>query len=110
MGEGNENLVYPCPSDFKSFLHAVKSYDMEPSDFTFHRKEGVLRIFIALKNPSPRPGFNPRALGSVASTLTTTPPRRLWLRVAPWSPTAVSKLDRKPSASAVVSDRCDAES
>jgi hypothetical protein len=31
-------------------------------------KEGVLRIFIALKNPSPRPGLNPRTSGSIAST------------------------------------------
>jgi hypothetical protein len=44
--------------------------------FTSHPKEGVLRMFINLKNPSPRPGFNPRPLGLVASTLTTTPPRR----------------------------------
>jgi hypothetical protein len=35
----------------------------------------VLRIFIAFKNPSPRPGLNPRPLVPVASTLTTTPPR-----------------------------------
>jgi hypothetical protein len=37
----------------------------------------VLRIFIALKNPSPGPGSNPQPLGPVTSTLTTTPPRRL---------------------------------
>jgi hypothetical protein len=36
----------------------------------------VLRIFIALKLPSLRPGLNPRLLGPVASTLTTTSPRR----------------------------------
>jgi hypothetical protein len=36
----------------------------------------VLRIFIGLKNPSPWPGSNPQPLGPVASTLTTTPPRR----------------------------------
>jgi hypothetical protein len=49
---------------------------MEPSSFTSHPKKGVLRIFIALKNPSPRPDLNPRPLGPVESTLTTTPPRR----------------------------------
>jgi hypothetical protein len=43
----------------------------------FHPKEGLLRIFIALKIPSLRPGLNPRPFGPVASTLTTTPPRRL---------------------------------
>jgi hypothetical protein len=46
------------------------------SGFTSDPKEGVLRIFTALKNPSSRPGLNPRPLGPVASTLTTTPPRR----------------------------------
>jgi hypothetical protein len=35
------------------------------------REEGVLRICIALKNPSPRSGSNPRPLGPVASTLIT---------------------------------------
>jgi hypothetical protein len=28
------------------------------------REEGVLRIFIALKNPSPWPGFEPATFGS----------------------------------------------
>jgi hypothetical protein len=45
--------------------------------FTSHPKEDVLRIFIALKNLYPRQGLNPRTLDPVASTLTTTPPRRL---------------------------------
>jgi hypothetical protein len=43
------------------------------------RKEGVLRIFITLKNPLPWLGSIPQPLGPVASTLTTTPPRRLIL-------------------------------
>jgi hypothetical protein len=47
------------------------------SGFISHTKEDVLRICIALKNPSPRSVLNPRPLGPVASTLTTTPPRRL---------------------------------
>jgi hypothetical protein len=46
------------------------------SGFTFHPKECVLRIFIAFKNPSPRPSSNLRLLGPAASTLTTTPQRR----------------------------------
>jgi hypothetical protein len=46
------------------------------SGFASRSKEGVLRIFIAVKNPSPWPGVNPRLLGSVASTLTSTPPKR----------------------------------
>jgi hypothetical protein len=44
------------------------------------QEEGVLRIFIALKNPSLWLGLNPQPLGPVASTLTTTPPRRLLYR------------------------------
>jgi hypothetical protein len=43
------------------------------SGFTSHSKEGVLRNFIALKNPLPWPALNPQPLGPVASTLTTTP-------------------------------------
>jgi hypothetical protein len=35
---------------------------MGPSRFTSHPKEGVLRIFIALKNPWP--GFEPATFGS----------------------------------------------
>jgi hypothetical protein len=54
MGEGNENLVYSSPWDFKgSLLHAIKSYDMGHPTLLLIRKVGVLRIFIALKNPSP---------------------------------------------------------
>jgi hypothetical protein len=32
--------------------------------FTSHPKEGVLQTFIALKNASPPPGFEPADLGS----------------------------------------------
>jgi hypothetical protein len=46
------------------------------SGFASYLKEGVLQIFIALKNPSPWPGSNPRPLGPGASTLTTAPPRQ----------------------------------
>jgi hypothetical protein len=45
--------------------------------FTSCLKEGVLQIFIVLKNPSPWPGLKLRPLGPVASTLTTKPPRQL---------------------------------
>jgi hypothetical protein len=76
MGEGNEKLVLSIPVEVV-LLHAVKSYYMRPPALLPIRKEVVLRIFIALKNPSPRPGSNSQTLGPVASTLTTTPPRRL---------------------------------
>jgi hypothetical protein len=42
--------------------------------FTCHPKDGVLRIFIALTNPSFQPDLNPRTLGPVASMLAITPP------------------------------------
>jgi hypothetical protein len=47
--------------------------------FTCPPKEGVLWIFIVLKNPSPRQGLITRALSPVASTLNITSPRRLSL-------------------------------
>jgi hypothetical protein len=77
IGEGNENLVYSSLGTSRVLLHVVKSYDMGPPALFPIRAEGMLRIFIALKNTSPWPGSNPQPLGPVASTLTTTPPRRL---------------------------------
>jgi hypothetical protein len=77
MDEGNEYLVYTSPWDFRRSLRCRKILRHGTSGFTSHPKEGVLRIFIALKNPSPSPGSNPRPLGPVASTLTITPPRLL---------------------------------
>jgi hypothetical protein len=59
-------------------LYAVKSYDMVPPDLLPIRVE--LRIFIEIKNPSTLPDLNPQYLRPVASTLTTTPPRRLRLK------------------------------
>jgi hypothetical protein len=47
------------------------------SGFTSHPKDGVLRVFIVLKHQSPRLGLHSQPLDPVASTLTTTPPRRL---------------------------------
>jgi hypothetical protein len=76
MDEGYENLVYPFPWDFKTSFTCRKILRHGPFGFTSHPKEGVLRIIIAPKNPSPWPGPNPQPLGPVASILTTTPPRR----------------------------------
>jgi hypothetical protein len=45
-------------------LNAVKSYDMDLPALHPIREEGVLRIFIALKNPSSWPGFEPANFGS----------------------------------------------
>jgi hypothetical protein len=76
MGEENENLFYSSRGTSRVLLHVVKSYVMVPPALLPIRKSGVLRIFIALKNPSPWPGSNPQTLGPVTSTLTTTPPWR----------------------------------
>jgi hypothetical protein len=57
------------------FLLAVKSYDMGADGFTSCPKEGVLRIFISLKNPSPQLGLNLQTLGPISSILNITPPR-----------------------------------
>jgi hypothetical protein len=67
--------IHPCGIS-RVLLHAIKSYHVGPSRFT-SLEEGVLRIFITLKNPLPWPGSNPQPLGPVASTLTTAPPS--WL-------------------------------
>jgi hypothetical protein len=40
------------------------------------REEGVLRISVALKNPSPWPGFEPATFGYSGQHTYTTPPRR----------------------------------
>jgi hypothetical protein len=55
----------------KVLLHAV-NLRHGTDGFTSPPKEVVLRIFITL---IPRSGSNPRTLGPVASTLTTSPPR-----------------------------------
>jgi hypothetical protein len=74
VSEGNENLVYPSPWDFKRSFTRCKILRHGTSGFTSHPKEGVLLIFIALKNPTPLPGSNSQLLSPVASTLTTAPP------------------------------------
>jgi hypothetical protein len=76
-GRRSENFAYQYPEYLKGYLTYRKILGHGASSFTYHPKEGVLRIFIALKNPSPRPGMNPRPLGSVECMLITTPPRPL---------------------------------
>jgi hypothetical protein len=74
----SENFAYQCLKYLKGYLTCRKIL-LGTSGFTSHSKEGVLRIFIALKNPSPRPDLNLRPLSPAASTITTTPPRRpIW--------------------------------
>jgi hypothetical protein len=58
-------------------LHVVQSYDMGPSGFNFPSERKLCCRFLSpLKNPSPWQGSTPQPLGPVASTLTTSPPRR----------------------------------
>jgi hypothetical protein len=75
-GRRSENFVYQYLKYLKGYLTCRKILRHGTSGFTSRPKEGVLLVFIALKNPSPRLGLNPRPLNPVASTLTTTPPRR----------------------------------
>jgi hypothetical protein len=73
----SENFSYRYVKYLKGSSTCLKILRHVTSGFTSHPKEGVLRIFIAFKSLSPRPGLNLRPLGPVASTLTTTPPKRL---------------------------------
>jgi hypothetical protein len=73
-GRWSENFACQYVKYLKGALTCRKILRHGTSGFTSHPKEGVLRIFIALKNPSP--GLNSRPLGPMASTLTTTPPVR----------------------------------
>jgi hypothetical protein len=75
-GRRSENFAYQYLKYLKGSLTFRKILRHGTSGFTSHTKEGVLRIFNALKNPLPRPGLNLRPLGPVANTLTATPPRR----------------------------------
>jgi hypothetical protein len=66
----NENFAYQYLKYLKGSFTCRKILGHGTSGFTSHPKEDVLQIFNGLKNPSPRPGFNPLPLGPVASTLT----------------------------------------
>jgi hypothetical protein len=77
MDQGVRILLIQYVRYLKGSLTCGKILQHGTSGFTSHPKEGVLQIFIALKNPSLLPFLNARPLGSVAITLTTTLPRRL---------------------------------
>jgi hypothetical protein len=88
----------------KDVKHCVKSYDMERQACL--PKEGVLRIFIALKNSSPLPGLIPRPLGPVASILTTTPPRRLLIYLGYYTDRLYFQEFPKGAKLCKISDSC----
>jgi hypothetical protein len=72
-GRRKENFAYSVALIRQRIFTCRKSLRYGTSGFTSRPTEGVLPIFIALKIR--RPSLNPRPLGPVASTLTTTPPR-----------------------------------
>jgi hypothetical protein len=71
-GRRSENFAYQYLKYLKGSLTCRKILRHGTSGFTSHPKEDVLQIFITPKNPLSRLGLNPRPLGPVASTLTTT--------------------------------------
>jgi hypothetical protein len=65
---------------FTDLLHAVNLRNASHS-FTFLPKEGVMRIFLALKNPTTSAGFEPANLGFKGQHTTSRPPKTLTLTV-----------------------------
>jgi hypothetical protein len=74
-GRRREHFAYQCLRYVNGSLTCRKISRRGTSCFISHPKEGVLRIFISLKNASSRPGLNPLPFGLVANTLTIIPPR-----------------------------------
>jgi hypothetical protein len=69
---GREWWICPC----KRFFYMPLILQHGASNFTHTHKEGMLWMFIALKNPLPWLALNMWTLGPMASILTITPPRR----------------------------------
>jgi hypothetical protein len=82
-GRRSENFVYLYLKYLKGSITCHQILRYGDSGFASHSNEGVLWNFIALKNPSPWPGLNPRPLGPVASTLAITPQRQC-VQVTTW--------------------------
>ena len=61
---------------FSDLLHAV-NLRHGTNGFTSHPKEGVLRIFSALKNPTASAGFEPENLGTKGQHAISRPPKSL---------------------------------
>ena len=61
---------------FRKFLYAV-NLRHGTDGFTSSPKEGVLRIFFALKNPTALAGFEPANLGTKGQHATSRPPKPL---------------------------------
>jgi hypothetical protein len=61
---------------FRDLLHAA-NLRHGTDGFTYPPKEGVLRIFYALKNPTASAGFEPANLGTKGQHATPRPPKPL---------------------------------
>jgi hypothetical protein len=78
LGEGNDEFgLTKYLSSYFEVIFTCRKILLGADGFTSPPKEVVLRIFVALKNPSLQLGLSPRTLGPMASTLTTRPPRRV---------------------------------
>jgi hypothetical protein len=79
---GNFSLKIPdIHVAFRDLLHAINLRHGTHS-FTSLPKEGVLRIFFALKNPTVSAGFEPANLGSKGQHAISRPPEPLVLPLA----------------------------
>ena len=67
---------FRLPPKFMDLLHAA-NLRHGTDDFTSPPKEGVLRIFFALKNPTASAGFEPANLGTKGQHATSRPPKPL---------------------------------
>ena len=65
---------------FRDILHAA-NLRHRTNGFTSLPKEGVLRIFFALKNPTASAGYEPANLGTKGQHATSRPPKPLCLRL-----------------------------
>ena len=65
---------FRLPRKFRDLLHAT-NLRHETDGFTSPPKEGVLRIFFALKNPTASAGFEPANLGTKGQHATPRPPK-----------------------------------
>ena len=67
---------FRLPRKFRNLLHAV-NLRHGTDGFTSLPKEGVLRIFFPLKNPTASAGFEPTNLGTKGQYATPRPPKPL---------------------------------
>jgi hypothetical protein len=69
-------LRFRLPRSIQGYLHAA-NLRHGTDGFTSAPKEGVLRIFFALKNPTASVGFEPANLGTKGQHATSRPPKPL---------------------------------